>query len=199
MKMLRNASISCGNKVFTAPLFCSITLIAALIFTGCQKNALNVPGDELSSTENTKLRAEAFITNNDQNLSFQTKWELQQARAATAKYQKINNAIADGYTDIAVDVENMGHHYMKVSLVDATFDIRQPEILVYNKDENGQQQLMAVEYAIPLSNPKPEGFSGADDVWDGNTGFGLWLLHAWVWYENPDGVFKPFNPLVHLH
>lgn len=35
--------------------------------------------------------------------------------------------------------------------------------------------------------------------WDGNTGFGLWLLHAWVWDYNPAGVFSPMNPTVHLN
>ena len=39
----------------------------------------------------------------------------------------------------------------------------------------------------------------ANDVWDGNVGAGLWLLHAWVWCYNPAGVFNPTNPLVHLH
>lgn len=177
----------------------SLVAIAMIFFTACQKNVLDKPATESLSTESRKASADDFIMNSYPDLSFQTKWELQQARAATAKYQDINNAIADGYVDIAVDVENMGHHYMKAALVDGTFDIRHPEILVYNKDDAGNQQLGAVEYAIPLSNPKPEGFTGDADVWDGNAGFGLWLLHAWVWSKNPDGVFNPLNPLVHLH
>ncbi len=90
---------------------------------------------------------------------------------------------------------------MKSTLVDATFDPRSPEILVYNKNEDGSIQLVAVEYAIPLelSRKAPQGFTGTLDKWDENTGFGLWLLHAWVWHYNPDGVFNPTNPLVHLH
>jgi hypothetical protein len=129
----------------------------------------------------------------------QTVWELQQARAGTARYRNIDNAIRDGYVDIAVDVEHMGHHFMKTSIVDATFDIRQPEILVYNKDHDGRQVLVAVEYAIPLTNPKPEGFTGPTDDWKGDSGFPFWLLHAWVWAYNPEGVFNWTNPTVHLH
>jgi hypothetical protein len=55
---------------------------------------------------------------------------------------------------------------------------------------------VAVEYAVPLdlALTSPEGFSGEDDVWDRNTTFGLWTLHAWVWRHNPDGVFAPMNP-----
>jgi hypothetical protein len=169
----------------------------------CQKAALEQPvkedSDETAVTAERRGHHDPFALHWYKNLSFRTRWELQQARSATAKYQDINNAIADGYQDIAVDVENMGHHFMKLSLVNGTFDIRHPQILVYNKDRKGRQQLVAVEYAVPLSDPQPEGFYGDSDVWDGNTGFGLWLLHAWVWYFNPDGVFAPFNPRVDLH
>ena len=88
---------------------------------------------------------------------------------------------------------------MKPSLVDENFDPKNPEILVYNKDDNGNFQLVAVEYAVPLNLPMPQGFAGSADVWNGTSGFPLWLLHAWVWTYNPDGVFNPTNPLVHLH
>ena len=97
---------------------------------------------------------------------------------------------------------NMGHHYMKPALVDATFEIRKPEILVYNKNHEGNFELVAVEYAVPIDQSPtvaPAGFTGSNDVWDRNTGFGLWLLHAWVWSYNPNGVFNPTNALVHLH
>jgi hypothetical protein len=88
---------------------------------------------------------------------------------------------------------------MKTAIVDPVFDIREPEILVYNKDEKGNQELVAVEYAVPLSLPRPEGFTGTNDVWKDDSGFPFWLLHAWVWSYNPDGVFNWTNPLVHLH
>jgi hypothetical protein len=132
-------------------------------------------------------------------LNSQTMSELKQARDASARYQNIDNALADGYADIAVDVEHMGHHFMNASLVDNIVDLKKPEILVYNKDENGKPFLVAVEYAVPLNQPKPEGYTGSADLWDGNAGFQLWLLHAWVWNYNPDGVFNSTNPLIHLH
>jgi hypothetical protein len=91
---------------------------------------------------------------------------------------------------------------MKASLADTIFDYRKPEILVYNKNNEGKVELVAVEYAVPISlrpNSAPEGFTGSTDVWKRDTGFGLWLLHAWVWEYNPDGVFNPTNPSIHLH
>jgi len=108
------------------------------------------------------------------------------------------------FEDINVVVPNMGYHFMKKKIVDKVFDIRRPEILVYNKKEDGSFELGAVEFAIPIdpSNPRekaPEGFIGNADEWERNETFGLWLLHAWVWNFNPDGIFHETNPRVIVH
>jgi hypothetical protein len=135
-------------------------------------------------------------------LSSQAVQELKAVQSATTRYKDIQNAVTDGYTDINVVVQNMGFHYMKAALADTVFNYRQPEILVYNKNHQGQVELVAVEYAVPIAlrpNTAPEGFTGTTDVWKRDTGFGLWLLHAWVWAHNPEGVFNPTNPSVHLH
>jgi len=195
----------------SALLFGSLILIGFL-FTGCKKQEMNVPEHKAQVTSNKVLNTDEKVMNTDEEfrknydrqarIGWRTLWELLQARLATAKYRNINNAINDGYADISVVVPNMGHHYMKSAIVDAIFEIRKPEILVYNKNEDGSFQLVAVEYAVPIDlspNEAPEGFTGNSDVWDRNTGFGLWLLHAWVWHFNSDGVFNPTNPLVHLH
>lgn len=180
-------------------------LIGTLLFTGCKKEAIHEKQPEASKdvkaslSNSANMRSDAAFMNMYSGLGKQTTLELQQARAATARYRDIKNALKDGYTNIGVDVENMGHHYMKGSLVDGTFDIRNPELLVYNGNEDEGFELVAVEYAIPLTFPQPAGFTGSLDVWDGNAGFQLWLLHAWVWAYNPDGVFNPTNPSVHLH
>lgn len=207
MKNLFNGALRHNRKSFAIPqtvngtidtiiLICVI-VFTTVVFSSCQKQAISKSADEIQPglAKNTQ----ADVLNFYSGLSQQTSWELQQARAATAKYRNIENAIKDGYADIAVDVEHMGHHFMKTAIVDSVFDIRQPEILVYNKDENGNQQLVAVEYAVPLSYPMPEGFTGSSDVWKGDSGFPLWLLHAWVWAYNPDGVFYWTNASVHLH
>ena len=186
-------------------LLCLLTWYAALIallslifLTSCQKQ-LGDSSSEEPPTINKATQPGDEVLNAYTGLDGQTMWELQQARAATARYRNINNAIKDGYSNIGVDVENMGHHYMRTDIVDATFDIRQPEILVYNGNDDGTQELVAVEYAVPLTYPKPEGFTGSTDVWNGTSGFPLWLVHAWVWKYNPDGVFNWTNPLVDLH
>jgi len=129
-----------------------------------------------------------------------TAQELKLARQATERYQSLDSAIKDGYIDINVIMPNMGYHYQKPELVDSVFDIEHPELLVYNKDKEGNFKLVAVEYAIPLDQSvnAPKGFTGKRDVWTASSDFGLWLLHAWVWKYNPDGVFNPTNPLVNV-
>ena len=133
-------------------------------------------------------------------LDKQTSSELQQAWEASNRYQNIENAFTDKYADIHVVMPNMGYHYMKSEIVDTVFDPRKPELLVYNKRADSSFQLVAVEYAVPLDQSvnAPEGFTGTNDVWDHNTDFGLWLLHAWVWSYNPDGIFHPTNPQVQV-
>jgi hypothetical protein len=197
---IKNLYARIAHQAFAVALL----LLTGVIFTACEQELLESPFDashQAIAEFDQVTEANMNVVQLYPSISSATAWELQQARAATARYVDIDNAIRDQYVDINVVSENMGYHYMKVSEVDDTFNIRKPEILIYNKNHNGQFELVAVEYAIPLalSATAPEGFSGTDDVWDENHTFGLWLLHVWVWSYNPDGVFNPTNPLIHLH
>ena len=184
-----------------------IVMLGAIILPSCQKQSQptgayhnNDKAQAKENTDNEFMNSDEDFFKRHQQLGLKTEVELLQARATSAKYRDINRALADGYADIHVVMQNMGFHYMKSKLVDSVFDIQHPEILVYNKDEDGNLQLVAVEYAIPLnaSVNAPEGFTGNSDVWDHNDDFGLWLLHAWVWQFNPAGVFNPTNPTVNV-
>lgn len=125
--------------------------------------------------------------------------ELDRVRAATAKYQDVARAVADGYVDAKIVMQAMGHHYLNASLLDDRFEPERPEILVY-APEGGRLRLVAVEYAVPLDRAAapPEGFTGTRDVWDRNARYGLWTLHAWVWLDNAAGVFTAQNARVQL-
>lgn len=125
--------------------------------------------------------------------------QLEDVREATARYLDVDAAVADGYVDIGAFVSGMGWHYLKPSIVDARFNGRKPELLVYADDPcGGKRRLVAVEYAIPLELSKraPQGFVGNADMWHADHELGLWTLHAWIWEYNTDGVFAPFNPRV---
>ena len=126
--------------------------------------------------------------------------ELDDVRAATTQFASLDAALDAGYVDIDVVMQNMGHHFLRESLLDAEFQVEAPEILVYAPDAGGTMRLVAVEYAVPLAQSEnaPAGFTGSDDEWDRNETFQLWTLHAWVHRDNPDGVFAAHNPSVVL-
>ena len=152
-------------------------IIAGALITGCDSDN---PVDNTPSPQ--ELLAE----------------ELARVKSATEKYHDVDKAIADGYVDIDLFVPNMGSHFLKADLLDANFEVEKPELLVYSPGANGGFILTAVEYAIPveLSPDAPEGFTGDEDEWVINQDFGLWVLHAWIWYDNPDGIFSPTNSRV---
>ncbi len=157
-------------------------VIAAVILAGCSSDSTNNPVTSGSSISKDN----------------QLQVELSRVRAATAKYQNIDKAKHDGYSDINLYVPHMGWHYLNLTRLDSTFDMEHPELLVYIDKPNGGHRLVAVEYAVPLaySPQAPEGFTGNEDVWDVNTDFQLWTLHCWVWYNNPDGIFAEYNPRI---
>lgn len=140
------------------------------------------------------------LTAGKRNLSALTEQELAQARRATARYHDIEQAEADGYVSFELYESGEGFHYIKFSLLDATFDPTQPEMLLYSPvpGEN-RLELAGVEYLVPmaLSPEAPVGFAGDADVWRNDMeGFGLWELNCWLWLHNPEGVFADRNPRV---
>ena len=202
IKAFMNAEVN-YSKWSTQPVLYMLILIAAFLFTACKKYEANKPQtDNTEQVTNNNGKPDLELFSQYSGLDPQTLLELQQVKAATAKYQNINNAFADNYgKDPIVVMPNMGYHFLKVELVSPVFDMKKPAILVYNKKNNGKFELVAVEYAVPMSSlpphVAPEGFTGNDDVWNENTlNTGWWTLHAWVWKNNPDGVFNPMNPLV---
>ena len=118
--------------------------------------------------------------------------ELAQAKSAAARYHDVRKAIADGYHDTGIVLPNMGRHFLNDGLLDTKFEADRPELLVYTADST---RLLALEYAQPLSDTPPEGFQGDADTWVPFGGV-FWTLHAWVWKDNPDGVFNPTNSQV---
>lgn len=134
------------------------------------------------------------------NFSSDLNAELARARAATAKYHQIDRAEADGYVPLNFCESAEGCHWVNFSLLDCNFDVTQPEILIYAPDKNGTpRHLVSVEYVQPLScsATPPEGFTGSDDVWrQDEEGFNLWEVSAWIWLNNPHGMFVQHNPRI---
>jgi hypothetical protein len=168
----------------------------AILLAGCQ-NAGPAPSAPLTVIDQTASHAKHTLSEEASAASL-PKEQLAAARRATVRYLDVRNAVADGYHDIDVTLKNMGRHFLRDSLLDARFDLEHPELLVYSPGERGALTLVAVEYAIPLaaSREAPSGFIGRADQWFADQTFHLWTLHAWIYKENPQGLFNPTNTRV---
>ena len=131
--------------------------------------------------------------------------ELAALRRVTARFHRFETATAAGWsaqiTPCMTDpggAGGMGFHYGNISLFNGTVQVDKPELLLYEPEKNGRLRLVAVEYIIPYTFvPR----SAAPPVLFGqqfkqNDTFQLWGLHAWVWNENPSGMFASWNPRV---
>jgi hypothetical protein len=92
----------------------------------------------------------------------------------------------------------MGMHYLDESLLDAAVDLATPEALVYELDADGAVVgLVAHEYIVPVdawTSAEPPQLSGVD--FHQHPTLPLWVLHAWLWKDNPTGMFSDWNPAV---
>lgn len=136
------------------------------------------------------------------------------ARAGTERYKDRAVAIRDGYRRIGRDFPGMGEHWIRIGLIfDGKLDASRPEVLNY-ATVGGKPQLLGVGYALALlaGELPPEGPAGRH-AWhdhfrsiDDETlhpqhhahGTGgdtprLAMLHAWIWADNPQGIFTADN------
>ena len=139
--------------------------------------------------------------------------ELSSLRQATAKYHDLQTAIAAGYTVelpqteafgggtcIANGTEGaMGIHMLSPGRIDGNLDATDPEVLLYERRNDGTLKLTGVEYVV-AGDTQPELFR--QQLADTNLGrYGdpvtnVWTLHAWVWKPNPGGMFDAWNTRV---
>ncbi|HET9440842.1 MAG TPA: hypothetical protein VFO52_11750 [Longimicrobiales bacterium] len=140
------------------------------------------------------------------------------ARRASATFKQRSAAIRAGYRRLGPEIPEMGEHWINpIMIVEARFDPARPPMLTY-ATINGQPTLTGVGYALALrpgESPPPTGVSG---TWHDHTatvaaelatgdhakragGARVVVLHAWVWLDNPAGVFADENwalPYVRL-
>jgi hypothetical protein len=137
-------------------------------------------------------------------------------RDATAGFNNPAAALAAGYdlltdsADIAcIDQPGagaMGIHYVKGSLVQAgTIDAARPQALVYERTAEGLLQPAAVEYVVlqagwdAAHGAPPSLFGQQFMLTPAENRYGLpayYSLHAWIWKDNPSGMFSMYNPTV---
>jgi hypothetical protein len=128
--------------------------------------------------------------------------DIEKLRAATERFKSSDAAIAAGYAGETRCVEHqphgaMGYHFNNKALKDATLDVEQPEVLVYEKRADGTLKLNGVEFLVPIAawtKTEPPTIMGqnlkrADSL-------GIWYLHVWNWEYSPSGLFADWNPRV---
>jgi hypothetical protein len=135
-----------------------------------------------------------------------TQNDLATVRDATAQFHRPEAAQAAGY-DLVPGLDHcfnnpgvggMGYHYINVGILDTTVELSRPEAMVYTPSPNGLQ-LGAVEYIVPATpwdeaNSEPPQLLGQS--FHLNTNLGVYVLHAWIWKNNPSGMFEDWNPNV---
>lgn len=193
-------------------------------------NAQNVTSNIENKTV-AKIIAEAEIENSDLAV------ELEQIYHATKKYQDVQTALDDGYIRDPFNICDtgpmmgwpafvgaMGIHYVRPDLLGLFqggervngdglhIDFNQPGILIYEPNEDGTLDLVAVENLVfqdgwhSASNERRPNFMGYDyfsmadnpdtEVDEAHKFEPHYDLHMWLYRKNPSGLFMPFNPNV---
>jgi hypothetical protein len=163
-----------------------------------------------TTTEATTTTTEATTTTSEDDHSMDEgsvdPTELAAANLATAAFQDVAMAEAAGYAS-TMDalgcfedpaVGGMGLHYLNGDLMDDVVEAAAPEALVYELDAAGQiAGLVAHEYIVPVEawvSDVPPSLFGLD--FHQHPVLPLWVMHAWIWKDNPIGTFQDWNPAV---
>ena len=173
-----------------APLIAGLALMA-----GCSEP---VATDATTGIQPPPVTADKGVGSGEARLSASVRSDLALLRRVTAKFHEFDEATEAGWsaqiTPCMVDpggAGGMGFHYGNTSLIDGTARVDQPE-------KNGRLRLVAVEYIIPYTfhsrDAAPPVLFGQKFIQ--NDVFQLWGLHAWVWKDNPSGIFANWNPRV---
>lgn len=132
--------------------------------------------------------------------------EIVQLRSATEQFKSLDVAQAAGYNAVwglnhcNPSLGGAGYQYVNVGLIDTIVDPLHPEAMIYVPGPNGTLQLGAVEYIVPVAawnaTHSAEWPRLMDEQFSLNSSLGVYILHIWVWKENPSGIFEFWNPNV---
>jgi hypothetical protein len=130
--------------------------------------------------------------------------DIAMIRSATRDFRSLDSAVAAGYPREVrrclsnADQGSMGYHHVNRALLDTLVELQRPEILLYSRTPEGEYRLNGVEYIVPYSvrPPDAEPPTIMDQQLKRSAPLELWYLHAWVWTENPNGLFADWNPRV---
>lgn len=137
-------------------------------------------------------------------------------RMVSARFANIQQAFAEGYTLFYKCTEEpgvgtMGQHLVNLGYVgDPAINPLRPEALVYEPTKHGGWRLVAVEYVVmkadweaAFGTERKPTVLGQDMLFrDSHNRYGLpdfYERHAWLFKNNPDGLFSDWNPTISCH
>jgi hypothetical protein len=133
--------------------------------------------------------------------------DLAAVKAATPRFHRPEVARAAGW-DLVPGLDfcfenpagGMGFHYINQELLNnAAVDPLQPEAMVYVPGPHGKLRLGAVEWIVKAEQVDPANppvLFGQTLHLDTDDGLPVYVLHAWIFKENPTGVFEDWNPKI---
>lgn len=141
--------------------------------------------------------------------------DLAEVREATARYHQHQVAVDDGLFALAdadglTCIEDpggtgaMGTHWVSGDRVgDGEINVAQPEVLLYDMSQP-KPRLLGVEYVVFVADwgedrDPPQLFGHEFHFVEAGNRYGMppfYELHAWVWHNNPGGMFEDWNPRV---
>ncbi len=85
--------------------------------------------------------------------------------------------------------------------VDHCLLMGEPEVLVYHTGDEGTLVLGAVEWVVPKARWEEAGHTDPPVVFGHslhvlNPALNWYVAHAWIWTNNPGGMFADWNPSV---
>jgi hypothetical protein len=120
-------------------------------------------------------------------------------RRVTARYHDLEVAKNDGFV-LLHECETrpaegpVGIVYVNFArLLDGNINPELPDALIYEPGPHGLK-LAGVEFAVPNTGQPAPQFLGT--TFQREDEFGVYALHAWVWRNNPSGMFAETNPKV---
>jgi len=135
----------------------------------------------------------------------QAEGSLADLRDATVRFHSVAQANRAGYLDNELPcfdqgVNGMGEHLINGALLTdgGALSVEHPEALVYEVRPQGGWKLVAVEYVVLFDDAPPDGPAPQllGQEFTQHPSLPLWKLHAWVFRDNPLGLFQDFNPDV---
>lgn len=154
----------------------------------------------------TTALAAVVLAGNGRNLPA----DVQAARSQLARYNSVDNALADGYVPVSPcessPAGTMGIHYANFSLFGPGNDPAHPEVLVYLPRKDGSLEFVAAEYFqvdadqnLSTNSDKPSLFGQPFDgpMLGHNPQMPIhYDLHVWLSKHNPSGLFAQWNPAI---